>query len=379
MSLLSQYQRELNFCREKFSTIDLHKERGYTAKFTTFSANVQNIMPAIPRSRHESLFREVLMHGTFTSFDQVFSGAGDLIRFKGRADELLRPTGPKIYCTYHLGSYRLLTSLLFRRGVDCVLLVGANMNRSQGDGMLEHIDALRQQHGLTNLFRVVEAGHPSVVMTILRELKAGRSLIVYVDGSPETTPKPGEENAFLPVQLGNRQVFTRKGVGYLSHLSGATIVPVVSYRQQDLINVIGCLDPIVPTPSANRETFCTKTMQQLYDGFWPYLNRYPGQWEGWNFIHGFLKPEIPPRIDQRVKRQNVYRTRSVTRPTFNEYRYTLCDLEEAPVLFDRLCYETYEISPDLRDLLLNITKIDSIEEMVGTELFGELVEKEILC
>lgn len=381
MSLLRQYQRELALCREKFDAVDLHKERGYLAKFTTFSANVQNVLPGIPRSQHESMFREVLMQQVFTSFDQVFLDAGELVKFQGQADELLRPTGARIYCTYHLGSYRLLTSLLFRRGVDCVLLVGSNLNRSQGDGMQEHIDALRQRHGLTNLFRVVEAGSPSTVMTVLRELKAGRSLIVYIDGSPETAPKPGEETQFLPVCLGNRHVFTRKGVGYLSYLSGAPIVPVVTYRQPNLTNVVECLETILPDRQTDRETFCGETMQQLYDGFWPYLKRYPGQWEGWNFIHGFLKPEVPPKTVQQLRRgrNGARNTRSASRPTFNEYRYTLCDLEEAPVLFDRLCYETYEISPDLRDLLLNLNEIDSVEETVGPELFGELVEKEILC
>ena len=380
MTLLHRYRQELELCRQKFAAIDLRKEQGYLVKFTTFSANLQNLLPTIPRSEHESLFQELLLQQVFTSFDQVFLDAGELVKLKGCADELLQPNGARIYCTYHLGSYRLLTSLLFRRGVDCVLLVGSNMNRQQGDGLHEHIEGLRQQYGLTNLFRIVETGQPSAVMTLLRELKAGRSLIVYVDGSPETAPKPGEGSQFLPVQLGDREVFTRKGVGYLSHLSGATIVPVVSYRKPNLTNVVECLEPIAPGTHTDRETYCAETMQRLYDGFSPYLNRYPGQWEGWNFVHDFLKPEIPPRTMQHLRRgADNPRVRALNRPVFNEDRYSLCDLEEAPVLFDRRCYETYEISPDLRDLLLNLGEVDSVEEMVGAELFGELVEKEILC
>ncbi len=380
MATLRQYQREVAQCKKTFETVDLHKERGYLAQFTTFSANVQNLLPAIPRSQHESLFREALLQRVLTGFDQLFLEAGDLIKFRGCADSILRPGTPRIYCTYHLGSYRLLTSLLFRRGVDCVLLVGSEFNKHQGDDVTEHIRGLRERYGLTNTFRVLEAGNPSAVMTMLRELKAGRSLVVYVDGSPETAPKPGEEAAFLPVQLGSRQVLTRKGVGYLSHLSGATIVPVVSYRQPNLTNVIECLDPIVPDRQVDRETFCGETMQRLYDGFLPYLNRYPGQWEGWNFIHSFLKPEIPPKAIQRLRRgKDSQRIRVVARPVFNEERYSLCDLEDAPVLFDRQYYETYEISPDLRDLLLNLNEVESVEDTVGAELFGELVEKEILC
>lgn len=369
-SALRQYQQELTVCRKQFESLDLQREQGYLIRFTTFSANMQNLLPEIPRTQHERLFRELLLQQIFTSFDQECLSAGDLVKLKGGADSLMTPDQPRIYCTYHLGSYRQLTSILYRRGVDCVLLVGSNMNRHQGGDLQGHIDALRQQRGLTNAFRIVDTGNPTSVMTILRELKAGRSLVVYVDGSPETAPQPGEEDKFLSVQFGNRRVMTRKGVAYLSHVSGVPIVPVVSYRQDNLVNVLECLESIVPDKRTDRETYCQKTLQRLYSMFWTYLNRYPGQWEGWNYVHSFLEPERTTAA--RLLRRPL-------RPVFNQERYTLCDLESAPVLFDRRCYETYEISPDLRDLLLDLDQVDSVEELVGEDLFGELVEKEIIC
>ena len=339
-------------------------------KFTTFSANVENIMPAIPRSQHETLFRELLLQEVFTTFDQQCLSAGDLVKLSGTHDVLTQSEGAKIYCTYHLGSYRQLTSVLFRKGVDCVLLVGSNMNREQGEGMTEHIEALREKHGLTNVFRVVETGSPSAGLTILRELKAGRSLIVYVDGSPETAPEPGEETQFLSIRLGHRRIMTRKGVGYLSHAAGVPIIPVVSYRESDSTNVLHFMNVIRPIRQSDRDMYCQEAMQQLYDALWPYLNRYPGQWEGWNYIHSFLEPETP--------KHSLYR-RQPARPTFNQDRYALCDLEQAPVLFDRRLYQTYEITEDLRDLLMNLNAVDSVEGIVGEEMFGELVEMEVLC
>lgn len=339
-------------------------------KFTTFSANVQNILPSIPRSEHETMFRELLLQQLFTTFDQKCLTAGDLVKIRGMQDLLKRSNSPKIYCTYHLGSYRLLTSVLFRRGVDCVLMVGSNMNRSQGADMTEHIEALRQKHGLTNVFRVVEAGSQSAGLTVLRELKAGRSLIVYVDGSPETAPEQGEEDKFLTVRFGQSRVLTRKGVAYLSHAAGVPIVPVVSYREPDLTNVLHCLKPIRPISHSDREMYCQEAMQQLYDAFWPYVNKYPGQWEGWNYIHSFLMPE-------KLKK-GVYGIKPI-RPVFNQDRYSLCDLEQAPILFDRKLYQTYEITEDLRDLLLNLNTVDSVEELLGREMYSELMEMEVLC
>ncbi len=363
------YDQELAQCREHFEKVDLPKERGYLMKFTTFSANVENILPSIPREDHENLFRELLLQQIYTAFDQQCLSAAELIKVRGDHDLVKKESSPKIYCTYHLGSYRLLTSVLFRNGVDCVLLVGSSMNRNQGDGMTEHIEALRRKHGLTNAFRVVEAGSPAAGLTIMRELKAGKSLIVYVDGSPETGPEAGEESQFLSVRFGSRSLLTRKGVGYLSHATNVPIVPVVSYREADMTNVLHCLKPIRPIAKSDREMYCQEVMQQLYDAFWSYLKRYPGQWEGWNYIHLFLQSEV---------RKNTFFGYHSDRLTFNEKRFTLCDFEQAPVLFDRQLYQTFEITEDLKDLLLNIHTVDSVEEVVGEEVFSELVNMEII-
>lgn len=362
------YKQELSRCREHFERTDLVKERGYLMRFTTFSANVENILPSIPRHKHETLFHQLLEQQAFATFDQHFLSSVDLVKLRGNYDPL-KAEGAKIYCTYHMGSYRLLTSVLFRQGVDCVLLVGSNMNRNSGQELIEWSERLRQKHGLTNTFRIVETGSSWAGLTVLRELKAGRSLIVYVDGSPETEPEPGEEHQFLSVRFGQRRVLTRKGVGYLSHAANVPIVPVVSYRQPGMTNVLQWLKPIRPIIRSDRDLYCQEAMQQLYDAFWPYLIKYPEQWEGWNFIHSFLEPEAP--------KTNFFGLH-VQRPVFNEDRYTLCDLEQAPILFDRRLYQTYEITEDLRDLLLNLTAVDSVQDIVGEEVFSELVELEVL-
>ncbi len=363
------YRQELDRCRESFDQVDLRKEGGYLMKFTTFSANVENIMPSIPRSKHETLFRGLLLQQMFTTFDQNCLTAGELVKFRGKNTLFSQSDGPKIYCTYHLGSYRLLTTVLFRQGIDCVQLLGSNMNRNQGDGITKLFDELRRKYALTNVFKIVDAGSPSAGLTMLRELKAGRSLVVYVDGSHETAPEPGEEDKFLSVRFGDRHVLTRKGVGYLSHAAGVSIVPVVSYRQSDMTNVLHYQKPIIPIVRSDREIYCQEAMQQLYDAFWPFLKRYPEQWEGWNYIHSFLEPE---------KRSANVLKRETSRPVFNEVRYSLCDLQQAPILFDRQLYQTYEITEDLRDLLLNLNTVESVEEVVGQEVFGELLEMEVL-
>jgi KDO2-lipid IV(A) lauroyltransferase len=116
--------------------------------------------------------------------------------------------------------------------------------------------------------------------------------------------------------------------------------------------------------------YCQEAMQQLYDNLWRHVQRYPGQWEGWSYIQAFLEPETETSSSNILQR--------IARPTFNGNRYSICDLEEAPVLFDRRTYQVYEITDDLRDLLTNIDSVDSVESLVGKEMYNELCEMEVL-
>ncbi len=83
----------------------------------------------------------------------------------------------------------------------------------------------------------------------------------------------------------------------------------------------------------------------------------------------FLQPEAP---------KNTFFGYHSERLSFNEKRYTLCDFEKAPVLFDRQLYQTFEITEALKDLLQNMHTVDSVEDVVGKQVFNELVSMEII-
>ncbi|WP_266363401.1 lysophospholipid acyltransferase family protein [Tellurirhabdus rosea] len=371
---VQHYRKELGLCRQRFETLDLAKEKGYLFKFTTFSANMSNILPEIPADKHEGLFRELLLQQVYTTFDQQFITANEFVKTEGPFRKLVNSKGANIYCTFHLGSYRLLTTFLFRSGIDCALMVGTRVFNEQSEAILENIDQIRQKHGLTNKFMIVDAENTSSTLQVLRELRAGTSLIIYIDGMTTTTGINRQEDKEIRVRLGNRKVWTRKGVAFLSHMAKVPIVPVFSYREKDLNNVLAFQQPIVPDDHPQRDAYCQYGIQRLYDDFWRYLTRYPSQWEGWTYIHSFLDAQD---LETPAPTRKVARPRK--RIAFNQDRYALCDLEDAPVLFDRRLYLTYEISPDLRDFLLQVNTIESPADVLGEELFQDLLSKQIIA
>ncbi|WP_128548344.1 hypothetical protein [Larkinella soli] len=375
-NFVHRYQRELERCRQRFESLDLRKEKGYLFKFTTFSANIQNILPEIPIDKHEGLFQELLLQQVYTTFDQQFLSANDLLQTKGPIRDLIQSRRPHIYCTFHLGSYRLLTSYLYRNGLDLALLVSSGTNQGQGKEIWETIRGLQKKHKLTNSFQILEAEQSSSTLQIIRELKAGTSLVIFIDGLTSTTGVNRQEDKEIQIRFGSQNLWARKGVGFLSYVTQTPIVPVISHRERNLNNVLSFLDPIVPKAGVDRETYCRLSLQSLYDSFWKFLNRYPGQWEGWNYIHRFLDQQ---QLEQQTDYCPSPPARARKRVAFNQERYTLCDLEDAPILFDRRLYVTYEISPDLRDFLLQLSSIEDPEEVLGTEMFLDLLSKQIIA
>lgn len=375
-NFVHQYQRELDRCRQQFESLDLRKEKGYLFKFTTFSASVQNILPEIPIEKHEDLFRKLLLQQVYTTFDQQFLTANDLIQTKGPIRELVNSQRPNIYCTFHLGSYRLLTSYLYRNGVDLALLVSRGTYQEQGKEIWATIKGLQKKHNLTNSFQILDAEQTSSTLQIIRELRSGTSLVIFIDGVTSTTGLNRQEDKEIQVRFGSKNVWARKGVGFLSYVTKTPIIPVISYRERNLNNVLSFLDPIAPQANSDRETYCRLSLQRLYDSFWHYLNKYPEQWEGWNHIHKFLDQH---ELEQQANSYLPKRQPPKKRVVFNQERYSICDLEDAPILFDRRLYVTYEISPDLRDFLLQLSSIETPEDVLGTEMYLDLLSKQIIA
>jgi lauroyl/myristoyl acyltransferase len=374
-NFVHHYHEELQHCRRQFENLDLRKEKGYLFKFTTFSANLRNILPEIPTDKHEGLFQELLLQQIYSNFDQQFLTANDLVRTEGNLKELINSGRPNIFCTFHLGSYRLLTSYLYRHGVDIALLVGSNAFHQQKASFLKTINGLREKHKLTNTFEVLDAEHPSSTLQVIRQLRAGTSLVIFIDGLTSNTGVNRSEDKEMRVHFGNSRLWARKGVGFLSHVTQVPIVPVISHREKNLDNVLSFLDPITPDNFPDRESYCQHSLQQLYSSFWKHLVRYPAQWEGWLYVQNFIDHHD---LAHQVNKEQRIRPQKPQKVVFNHDRFTICDLEEAPVLYDRRLYLTYEISTDLRDFLIQIGKIDVPEDVLGTDLYLDLLAKEII-
>jgi len=335
-------------------------------RFAIFSANLTNFLPEIPISEHADMFRKLLTSLAFESFDRNVLHISDLCSLNGDLSALENTSSPSIFCTFHLGSYRIIANLLLKKGHHFTTIVRKDVYKQQIESMMEYTAKMKQNYGTKSEVNVVSAEDPNIVLKLLRELKAGRSLLVYLDGNIGISDEKLEQISFLSQTIG-----ARKGMAYLSYVAGVPLVPVISYRKPDMSNVLFMGEGIYPDKSIPKEAYSRGVLQTIFDFFAKYVANFPEQWEGWNYIHHSLQTDetsLSPPPPSAYRRLNYQ---------FNERRYSIFDLKESPVLFDKRYYSTYEISDSLRDYLLDSPFINP-KRVLGRPVFQELVRQEII-
>ncbi|GAB2779643.1 hypothetical protein GCM10027275_23980 [Rhabdobacter roseus] len=364
----NQYRYTVRDYVEAFDRLDLSREEGYCVKLGLFSANLTNFLPKIPEARHESLYVNLQRNLALETFDRQIMSLSDVSAFEGNMSFIDgEAKKPFIFCTFHLGSYRLIANLLIRKGYHFSTLVRQGVYEHQKEEFQNYCEGMHQRFGTPSTVNILNAQDPRVLMKILRELKEGRSLLVYLDASTGS----GEENCESIDFLG-QQIEVRKGIPYVSYLSGVPILPIVQYRKENLQNVLHVGKPIEAKPNETREAFSKRSIRAVYQSFEKYIARYPDQWEGWNYIHNSL---VLPQ--ENVRKISSY-ARSVNHTFhFNRNRYRIFELEDNYLLFDRAGYQTYEITADLKAYLM-APVVKNPKKILGENVFGELLSKSIL-
>ena len=360
-----EYQSVLADCKASVEAIDLPKEMGYQVSFAVFSANLTNFMPDIAKSKHVSLYRDLLIHKTYENFDQQVLSILEFTDIEGNIDLFNDPNQNFIVSAFHLGSYRSIGNLLLQKKYDFSLLVRKEIYAEQMDRFLLFNQKMHDHFGTPTGSTVLNAEDPSVLVKMLRELRSGRSLLTYLDGNTGTDT----QDSLVEIDFLNQRILARQGLSYLSFMAKVPIVPVVCYRKPDGRNVLHIGEPISLNNTAKREQYAQETTQSMFNFFGGFLNKYPDQWEGWHYVHKFLQPTPPTYPTYQSVKKLVY--------SFNTTRYDIFDLKTSPLLFDNTSYQTFEITPDLKEFLLN-ANVPKQKKVLGSQLFNELIQKQIL-
>lgn len=335
-----------------------------------FSANLQNFLPETPVKSFENIYSGYMKNVFLGSYDQ---SRLDVIENTHVHDQfgVLGSKKPYIFCSIHLGSYQIISNLIARNRINQALLVGNEYLQNHAHQQYENFNKLSLQYNLEKVaFDIIDAEDKTSGIRMLRKLSSGHSLFAYIDGNTGLGGRDTfNEEKMAQVSFLGKQIYARKGLAYISHASKTPIVPIYTYRDDNLQNHIIILHPILPDFNQSREE-CSKSITQLiYKQFEKPVAQHPEQWEGWNHLHYYLVNNDFQKSKGRRNEPNKI---------FNKEDFSLCKVGKLSMILNRRTYEVNEISNTLYRLLKK--DIDSIisKEKIGLKNYEKLVELDIL-
>lgn len=341
-------------------------------KFEIVSAGLLNYLPEIPFLNHQSIFTKIL------SYQRSNIQTQNKISSEGFGTENLNEetltyvqTRPVIICTFHLASYKLINHFLAEHEISYSLVTSSQVVKTQS-GFYQNERTTLYQDRTGSSFELIDAESSSCALQMLRTLKNGKSLLIYIDGNIGSGIKTRDNANNCIINFLGQQIYARKGAGFLSHAANVPILPVLCYNHLEMGLKLRFFDLLFPTLQTEREAFAAEVTQKLYDLATPFIKRYPEQWEGWLYLHkvAFL---IVPQIQSKAC-ANTYNSYLF----FNSMLFGIFNVNSSFYLFNKRDYMSYPINDHLYSLLK-----ESVETPVHSKKFPkdyllELLNKNVL-
>lgn len=317
----------MTFCDES--------ENQFNNAFHVADANLRLFFPTMPETERRSVIEELIVEQQLAHQDQANF---DLIESTVLSDVsgVLQGGGtdsPAIFCTYHVSSYRHLLHVLLSSGRDCVLLVAGRTLEAQGQSYLSDAQVGAARLGWKGTLDTINAEDKNSLLKSLRALRNGKSLVVYIDGNSGVGSNVNSEN-MVEVEFFDQTILARTGIAFLSHVSGAPIVPAVCTRDSGRCLKLKLYETIRPNNEA-REQYVPTTTQALYNVLAGAIDSAKGQWEGWLYIHKYLKKQdLQARARPQSSELSECQNRDLRlRPDLE--RFALLFFARQPILLDK--------------------------------------------
>ena len=355
--------------------LKLKEDENLNCQFNMVSAGLVNYLPAIGIEQHENIYKNILLHKKLSILEQSTYAALDCVTTENLSDEMLGllKNKPTIICTFHMGSYRVLNLFLTRNKIPYSLVMGNDIVQKEGE-LFQCLYNNLSGDGCDDGFKIINAEAANVGLQMLRELKKGRSLLLYIDGNTGAGAATTKNDNCCVVNFLQQQLFARKGIAYLAHTACVPILTVASYRSSWESIRLKFFEPILPDIKKEKKLFAEQTTQQIYDLVAPLISAYPEQWEGWLHIHKSAK----------IIHTNTMNEKSKIKPADEEkicldsFRFGIFKVNGSPYLLRKSTYSFYEINNHLYNLLSVCNNHPVKRDYIDNELFNKLYEQGVI-
>jgi len=353
-NLLKPYNEDFNRIKAKVKK-EVHNciDKFYLRRFHFTIANLKNFYPeALEGRTSEEVYSELLYTRELAPLDaKKYATEIDHVQLRGDLERVKNGQGdPVIYCVNHLGSYRAIIGLLSKYGHDFSLVIDEQVFSKQGEGIRESVKRINEHFQTESDFDLINAEEFAAAMKMVKQIKQGKSLVIYIDGNTGTGGIFRHDEKLEVVEFFGKQILARQGIAYISFLTNVPIVPVCSFRENirysEMIHlnntVMEFYEEIIPTKGVSKKEYCKSSIQLLYKYLEEKTREHPLQWEGWLYVHKYLDES---KIES-VPNSEYSEDTDIEQVEFNEERYGLFILGAKYFMFDSSTYKSFLIDEE---------------------------------
>lgn len=271
-------------------------------------------------------------------------------------------TGPKIYCSFHFGSYKIINNILHEKNIDYSVVANKIIIDTSRDKFSKIHNDAKIKYNINNFFELIDANSNSGIIKMIRTLKEGKSLLIYIDGGNGLQGLDYDNEKIAQINFLGNDIYSRTGIAFLSNYLQIPIVPVISYRMKKKIKV-NFYDKIDPV----KEISLDNITQKIWDIFSKIIIKDPFQWEANLYANHFIsntKNEVIKVVIDKAK--NYY---------FNSIDFHFFYKDENCYIYSINNSNTYKLSNNVSKLLL---KLKDSEKSYFYNEYLELMHEDIL-
>lgn len=222
-------------------------------------------------------------------------------------------------------------------------------------------------------FNVINAESPGSALQMFRELKRGKSLVIYIDGNTGAGTQTNQNENSCLISFLNQQIIARKGAGFLCHAAGVPILPVICHRNSLEEITLQFFDMMYADIKEERNGFAEKITAKVYDMVAPFIIRHPDQWEAWLYLHKVAHIIKPLAMNSDSRSGTL-----IDKLRFNTIEFGLFKISQHYYIFNKSNYVSYQINSSIYSLLTKALYEPVNKECIDVNLFHELYKKRVL-
>lgn len=327
----------------------------------TLKANINRFLPNVVEDS-KRMYQDVLFNQSLSSIEIQNPNLFKELEVINYCDEysVINENGndqPRIYATFHFGSYKAISQYLVNKGQKLLLIIDNSVYKSQKKVFEDLANiTIRNSINKNGDFKIFNVKNIDTIFKLKRLMNEGYSLVVYLDGNSGLSEKQDFSKGFSKIPFLKDQMYVKNGIQFIAKLTKALFIPVISHRESQNI-ILEFFESIDFSKTENKSVDAISYAYQLLE---KKLLLYPEQWECWLYMHKWFPHDfnIPYIKTNRIENK------------FNKKRYDTFILNKTKFIFDLLNYRSFEIPNIIYEAIPN-ENWDLLPEAYKTELISK--------